>query len=130
MSGSSAITLLLVALAGAVGTALRYGAGLALAHERLPDFPWGTLFVNVVGSFLLGLVAESLAERRVLGADARLVIGTGMMGGFTTYSTFNLETLRLIERGDPGRAALYVGATLLLCLVAGAGGLALGRALR
>jgi CrcB protein len=121
---------LLVALGGAAGTLLRWLAGLALAREGWPDFPWGTLAVNVIGSFALGVVAESMADRRLWGVDARLVLGTGVMGGFTTYSTFNLETLRYFERGEHGRAALYVAVTLGVCLLAGLGGLAAGRALR
>lgn len=125
MSGQTA---LLVALGGAIGTLLRWATGLAA--ERWPALPWGTLAVNVIGSFALGIVAESLEGKRILGSDARVVLGTGVMGGFTTYSTFNLETLRMIERGDHGRAALYAGATLVLCLAAGAGGLAIGRAVR
>jgi len=119
-----------IALGGAAGTLLRWLVGLGVAHERLPDFPWSTLLVNVAGSFALGLVAEALAERRLFGVEARLVLGTGVLGGFTTYSTFNLETLRLLERAEHGRAALYVAATVGASLLAGLAGLAAGRALR
>jgi CrcB protein len=128
--GGPASTALLIALGGALGTLLRWGTGLAIARESWPDFPWGTFTVNVVGSFALGLVAEALGERRMLGTEVRLFLGTGVLGGFTTYSSFNLETLRMLERGDHGKAALYVAATVVVCLLAGAGGLALGRALR
>jgi CrcB protein len=117
---------IVVALAGALGTLLRYAAGLAAA--RLSELPAGTLFVNVVGSFALGFVAEALAGVEVFGCDARLVLGTGLLGGFTTYSSFNLETLKLAQEGQPLLAGAYVAATLLGCLAAGAAGLALAGA--
>lgn len=123
--------LLLVAGGGAIGTALRYGVALLLVREDVRNaFPWATFAVNVLGSFLLGMVAEALAERRIWGVDARAVVGTGMLGGFTTYSSFNLETLRMIEAGEHGKAGLYVTATLVVCMVAGVLGLVAGRALR
>lgn len=123
--------LLLVAGGGAIGTALRYGVALLLVREDVrAAFPWATFAVNVLGSFLLGLAAEALAERRIFGVDARSVVGTGMLGGFTTYSSFNLETLRMIEAGEHGKAGLYVGATLVACMVAGLLGVIAGRALR
>lgn len=120
----------LIGLGGAAGTLLRYGIGEA-AKSRFPDawFPLGTFAANALGSLALGFVFVFLSGREVFGVDARLVFGTGMMGGFTTYSTFNLETLKLIEGGATGRAAMYVLATVVTCLVFGAGGLALGRAL-
>jgi CrcB protein len=119
---------LLVALAGGIGSALRFA--IAIALERRSELPWATLAVNVVGSFLLGVVAISLEGKRILGVDARVVLGTGLLGGFTTYSSFNLETLRMLERSEHGKAALYVGATLIVCMVAGMAGLALGRSIR
>lgn len=125
MSGQTA---LLVGLGGALGTLLRWAIGLGA--ERWPEFPWGTLAANAIGSFGLGVIAISLEGKRVLGVEARVVLGTGVMGGFTTYSTFNLETLRLIERGDHARAAAYVIVTLALCIAAGASGIALGHSLR
>jgi CrcB protein len=89
--------------------------------------PWGTLLANLVGSFLLGLVASRAAGKTLLGVDAQLVLGVGVMGGFTTYSSFNLETIRLFEEAGAGRALLYVSATLIFCLAGGAAGLVLGR---
>lgn len=122
--------LLLVALGGAVGTSLRYGVGLGVARWLGTAFPFGTLVANVLGSFLLGLLMEAAPERPIFGVEARLVLGTGMMGGFTTYSSFNLETLRLAEQGEWGRCGLYLGATLVVCLLAGLGGIWLARSLR
>lgn len=120
----------LIALGGAAGTALRYGISVGMLRWLGPAFPWGTLAANVIGSFLLGVVMEVSGERELFGVQAKLVLGTGVMGGFTTYSSFNLETLRLAEQGAWGRAAIYVGATVAVCLLAGLGGLALARSLK
>lgn len=121
---------LLVALGGAVGTLLRHGVSLVVVSHPHANWPFGTFIVNVVGSFALGVVAETCAGRTLLGQDLRIVLGTGLMGGFTTYSSFNLETLRLANEGQLGRSAVYVAATLVCCLIAGIGGLALGRLAR
>lgn len=120
---------LLVALGGAVGTVLRRMVGLLSAQYLEAPFPLGTLAVNVLGSFSLGLVYYLAAEQTIAGVEARLVLGTGVMGGFTTYSSFNLETLLLLQQGQFSRALLYLGLTLTSCIVAGFAGLALGKAL-
>lgn len=122
--------LVLIATGGGVGTALRYAIGVGATRWLGASFPWGTLAVNVIGSLALGVVMEAAGEREIAGVQARLVLGTGVLGGFTTYSSFNLETIRLAEQGAWGRAALYLGATLLVCLLAGVGGVALARSLR
>ncbi len=111
------MTVFAVALGGAVGAVLRYFAGTLLT------FPLATLFVNVVGSFLIGLAFVLLATQE------RYVpfIMTGVLGGFTTYSTFSLDALRLIEGGQFGGAMFYVVGTLVLCLLGCACGLWLGR---
>ena len=125
------LTVLLVSLGGAVGTALRFGVNRGFALWVPPVYAWGaTLTVNVVGSFLLGLVAEWVGERRFWGVEGRLVLGTGVLGGFTTYSSFNLEVLRMAENGDATLAGGYGLATLVLCLVAGFAGLWVGRLVR
>jgi len=123
------VQVLWIALFGGLGTALRYGVGLASVRLLGPAFPFGTLAVNVLGSLALGVVAEGLAGVMVFGVEARLVLGVGLLGGFTTYSSFNLETLRLAEAGQLDRALLYGLATVVGCLLAGLAGLALGRAL-
>jgi fluoride exporter len=122
--------LLLIALGGAVGASLRYGVGVGVSRLAGVGFPFGTLAANLLGSFLLGLLMEAAPERPIAGVPAKLVLGTGLLGGFTTYSSFNLETLRLAEQGQVGRAALYVGVTGVACLLAGAAGMGLARSLR
>lgn len=120
----------MVGLGGAVGSCLRYGLGLALTRWLGGAWPWGTLAANVVGSLFLGLVMELAPERPLAGAKLKHVLGVGVMGGFTTYSSFNLETIRLAEAGSWGRAVLYPTATVALCLLAGWAGLLLARGLR
>jgi CrcB protein len=123
-------TALLIAAGGALGTLLRYGVGVGLAPWLGSGFPYGTLAVNLLGSLLLVTLMETAPELRLLGVELRLLVGTGVLGGFTTYSAFNLETLRMVQQGQVGRAGLYLSATLIGCLVAGWLGLSLGRALR
>jgi CrcB protein len=117
-----------IAVAGGIGTALRYGAGVAAARWG-GELPYGTLLVNALGSFALAVVVEALAGTTLLGVEARLLLGVGLLGGFTTYSSFNLETLRLAQAGQLDRALLYAMATMLGCLLAGLAGLVVGRAL-
>lgn len=108
--------LLAVFLGGGVGASLRWGVSLAVPGM------WGTQIVNVLGSVGLAyLIARGVPE------PWKLVLGTGLMGGFTTYSTFNADTLARIEAGQPGMAALNVALTLVLCLGSGALGLWLGK---
>ncbi len=123
---------LLVALGGAVGTLFRYSLSVGTKRwigEAVP-FPVATFAANVLGSLLLGIVLVWGEGREIGGVDARLVLGTGMMGGFTTYSSFDLETLKLFEAGHSGRALIYLLATVLVCLGSGWIGLTLGRAIR
>ncbi|MDH5675140.1 MAG: fluoride efflux transporter CrcB [Myxococcales bacterium] len=120
---------LLIGLGGAVGTLMRYGLTLALAKTAGTAFPFGTLLANALGSFLLGVVAEAFAGASLGGTDYRLILGVGVMGGFTTYSSFNLETLRMVEQGEPARALLYALTMAALCLGCGVGGIRLGRLL-
>ena len=120
--------LLLISAGGAVGTAARYALSVALARALGPALPYGTFAVNVLGSFLLGVVVQaSLGPAPLLSPTARLVLGTGVMGGFTTYSAFNQETLGFLQTGAWGTAALYVAATVAICLLAGALGIATAR---
>ena len=120
-------TLFQVALGGAIGAAGRYLTGLAALRLLGPGFPWGTLTVNVVGSFVMGVLVVTLAH---LGANrfAPLLM-TGILGGFTTFSAFSLDALTLWERGETLTAALYVGASVSLSLAAIIAGLALARSL-
>ena len=93
--------------------------GASASEKALPEsFPWGTFIVNVLGSALLGAIAATaVMEPPRLSAEARLLLGTGVMGGFTTYSTFNAEVLRALQAGAVAKAALYLAATVVLCLL-------------
>jgi len=111
---------LLVFLGAGLGGVLRHGVNLIAARTG-PSFPWGTLTINVAGSVLMGLVTGWFALRGGP-AQARLFVATGILGGFTTFSTFSLEAFGLIERGETGAALAYV----LSSVIAGIGGLFLG----
>jgi len=121
--------LALISLGGAVGTAARYLLSVWLLRALGPAFPYGTLAVNVIGSFLLGVIMQAGLDTTVLSPTARVVLGTGVMGGFTTYSTFNYETLQYLQEGAWAMASLNVATTLLVCLAAGALGVAVARGL-
>jgi CrcB protein len=112
---------------GAAGTGARYLlSGWALGTLG-SAFPWGTLAVNVIGSFLLGLLMQVGLATPLLSPTLRLSLTTGVMGGFTTYSTFNYETIRYVQDGSWPVALANVAATLIGCFVAGLAGLAGGR---
>ena len=121
------VRLLWIALGGAVGTAARYLLSGWIARSAGPGFPWGTFAVNTIGSFLLGLLMRTTLGSPSFSPTLRLALSVGVLGGFTTYSTFNYETLRSIEEGAWGIAFANLGATLLGCLLAGWLGLAVGR---
>ena len=118
---------LVVFLGGGVGAALRHGVNLAAARLLGTGFPYGTLTVNVVGSLLMGLMAAWFAFEGSPSQHWRLFLTTGMLGGFTTFSTFSLDTALLYERGELGLAALYVVASVAAGLLGLFGGLALIR---
>jgi CrcB protein len=119
---------LLVCLGGAAGTGARYLFGGWAQRTLGAGFPYGTLIINAVGSFLLVVIMHLSLETGAISPDARAIFGTGVMGGFTTYSTFNYETFRMIQQGSFGMGALYLAATVVGCLGAGALGLVLARA--
>jgi|SRR5690348_10044820 CrcB protein len=121
--------LVLISLGGALGTAARYLLSVWLLRTLGPAFPYGTLAVNVVGSFLLGIVMQMGGDTSPLSPTTRLVLGTGVMGGFTTYSAFNYETLHYLQQGAWATAGFYVVTTLLVCLGAGGLGVWLARSL-
>ncbi len=105
-----------VALGGAAGSVLRYGAGRLAINYFGPTTVVATFAVNVSGSFALGLFYALAAERTSLPVEIRALIGIGLIGGYTTCSTFSFETLRLLESGDLTRAAASVLGNLLLGL--------------
>ena len=112
-------SLLLVILGGGLGSGARYLVSLALLGWLGPNLPWGTLLVNLLGSGLLGALIEGGLRAPVISPEVRLLLTTGVMGGFTTYSTYNLETLRMLEQGATALALGYVAVTLVGCLLAG-----------
>lgn len=121
--------LLLVCLGGALGSAARYLAGTWTAGALGTTFPAGTLLVNVTGSLLIALVMRLSLRSRAVPPDLRLFLTTGVMGGYTTYSSFCYETLRYLESGAPASAAVYLLGTLVGCFAAGLLGDALARLL-
>ena len=123
------IQLVLICLGGAVGTGARYLLGGLVARWAGPDFPHGTLLINVLGSFLIGLVQQVGLSTLLIPDSLRLVLAIGVLGGFTTYSSFSYETLKLAETGSWMGAGLNVGLTTVLCLGGCALGLSLGRVL-
>jgi CrcB protein len=120
---------LLIFIGGGVGSALRYGASRASLELIGPNFPAGTLFVNVVGSTLMGILAAWFALSGEADQTARLFLTTGITGGFTTFSAFSLDTAVLWERGAQATTIGYVLATLVLSVGGLFAGMAATRAL-
>jgi CrcB protein len=104
--------LAIVAAGGALGAALRHLTGIAMLRLMGAGFPWGTLAVNVVGSFLMGVFIELLARRFGASTEMRLLVATGVLGGFTTFSSFSLDVAVLWERGATVLAMGYVMASV------------------
>ena len=125
------VTTLWVALGSAIGGAARYWCSVIIARHFGETFPWGTLIVNVTGSLLIGVFAALTApDARLLVAPAwRLFFMVGVFGGFTTFSTFSLETLSLMQNGEWLRGGLYVMGSVVLCLAGVFVGYALGAAI-
>ncbi|NDW07266.1 fluoride efflux transporter CrcB [Jiella pacifica] len=120
---------LIVALGGGIGAALRHLSGMAALRLLGAGFPYGTMFVNVLGSFVMGVFIELLARRFGASDELRLFFATGVLGGFTTFSSFSLDTAFLYERGDLVLAAVYVIGSVVVGVAALFAGLALVRAL-
>lgn len=107
-----------VALGGALGAMARYGVSIWIFNTSGNKFPYATLSVNVLGSFIMGLLFVFIVERAALPAEMRSLLMVGFLGAFTTYSTFSLDALSLWQNGHLFLALVYVLATLILCLVA------------
>ena len=122
------MTWLAVVLGGGLGAGLRHAANVVALRWLGPGFPWGTLFVNVLGSALMGALVALLLARPQL-APYRTFLATGLLGGLTTFSTFSLDAVALWERGDAGSAMVYVLGSLALGLGGLVAGLAVVRAL-
>lgn len=122
---------LLVFLGAGIGGAFRHAVNIGCARYCGMTFPWGTLTVNVVGSFLMGAIAGWLAFKTSEGwsQPLRLFLTTGILGGFTTFSAFSLDAVLIWERGQAGVAAGYIAASVLFSLAALVSGLAVIRAM-
>jgi CrcB protein len=123
--------LLLVFLGAGLGGSLRHGVNLVALRHAAGDFPIGTLFINVAGSFVMGALAAWFALKGGQSATQplRLFLMTGVLGGFTTFSAFSLETISMWERGEAAGAAAYVAASVVLSLIGLVAGMALVRSL-
>ncbi len=119
--------LIFIAMGGAIGAVLRYGASLSVYSLLGRGFPYGTLFVNVTGSLLMGLLGVMMLERFNIGPEWRAAVLVGVLGSFTTFSTFSIETLNLLEQGDVMRAVTNIVLSVLVCLVAVWFGVLIGR---
>ena len=117
-----------VAFGGAIGSVARYGVGIGSTKLFGLAFPWGTLIINIVGSFLIGAFAESFALRWDAPQAVRVFLTVGICGGFTTFSTFSLDAYLLMERGELWPAAAYMAGSVVLSIGALVAGLCLMRA--
>jgi CrcB protein len=118
---------LLIGGGAVLGANARYWLTNFFVQRLGPAFPYGTLFINVTGSFLLGFVLVLVANRFVVDPGYRLLIGTGFMGAYTTFSTFSYDTIVLLERGDVVPALMNVGTSVAVSLVAAYLGIVLAR---
>ena len=123
------LQLLTIAGGGALGAILRFGMSAYVYRVLGRDFPYGTLAVNMVGSLVMGLLFILFVERGLVSAEWRSAIIIGFLGAFTTFSTFSIETLVLLESGELSKAALNVVLSVTLCLLATWFGLVIGRQL-
>jgi CrcB protein len=122
------VRIILLLAFGAAGTLARYGLDGWIQNRLGPAFPSGTLIVNILGCFLLGAIGEYSLAHLSVPPDWRIGLTTGMMGAFTTFSTFGWESVRMLETGEWAKAAVYVGASLLGGLAAMMLGMRLGSA--
>ena len=122
-------SLLLVMTGGAIGAAARYLTGQLMLALLGPGYPWGTLTVNLAGGLLMGLLVGLLARMSVTGEPWRLFLAVGVLGGFTTFSSFALDAVTMIERGDWAPAAGYAIASVTGSVLAVFAGLGIVRAL-
>lgn len=120
---------ILIGLAGAVGTLSRYGIGLWAGRTLGTSFPYSTLIVNVVGCFFIAFVSQLALSTTLISPTARLTLTTGLMGGLTTYSSFNFETTELLRVGAWASGLTNLGLTVVSCFVSGLLGLAAARLL-
>ncbi len=115
-----------VAIGGALGSMARFWLGNAVALAVGSELPWGTLLINVIGSFVISFFGflTGTSQRFAVPYEARVFVTVGICGGFTTFSSFSLQTVELVRTGQAGRAGLYIAASVILCLAACALGFA------
>jgi CrcB protein len=118
---------LIVFLGGGLGAAIRHGINLASARAFGTGFPYGTLLINITGSLVMGLTAAYFAFKGDASQHWRLFLTTGILGGYTTFSTFSLDAALLYERGEVGAAAFYVLGSVVLSIAGLFAGMALVR---
>ena len=121
--------LLAVALGGAIGSLLRYFTAGAIQSAAWPGFPWGIFVVNISGGFAMGIIVELSALKLNLTPEMRAFLTVGILGGYTTFSTFSLDSVLLIERGSYASAAIYVVGSAVLSILALFAGLWLVRSI-
>jgi CrcB protein len=126
--GGQVATWIWVALGGALGSMARFWLGAAVANLTGPQFPWGTLLINILGSFVIGLFGALTGTRGPVGvpSDIRIFVMVGLCGGFTTFSAFSLQTLELMHAGEVLWAGASILGSVVLCLLAVWAGAALG----
>jgi CrcB protein len=120
---------MLVAAGGAIGAATRWALGGWVAGRLGPGFPWHTMIVNLTGALLIGMLMGASVDRSLVSTDWRTFLGTGVLGGYTTFSTLAFETTRLLEQGFYGQAVLNMAGSGVLGVAVAVAGLALGRML-
>ena len=123
------LPVVLVFVGGGLGAVMRYGMTIGVGRMAGTGFPLATLSVNVIGSFLMGAIVAWFAFRGESGQEWRLFLTTGVLGGFTTFSAFSLETMLLYERGDTMLAGLYVVLSVVVSILALAAGLMVVRSI-
>jgi len=112
------MTYLAVACGGAIGAMSRYWVYNAFLKASESKFPWATLTVNIVGSFLIGVAFILITERSEVGSEMRGLVTVGFLGAFTTFSTFSMDTIGLLEQGQIASAVSYVLSSVLVCIIA------------
>ncbi len=117
------LNFLLVGLGGAIGAMMRHGVNMASLKWMGPDFPYGTLTANILGSLAIGILAGCFTHFASWSQELRLFLVVGILGGFTTFSSFSLDTILLFEKGAALQASLYVAASFVVSLAATLGGL-------
>ena len=105
-----------VAVGGALGCVSRYYLTAFIQQRAGPSFPVGTLLINITGSFLLGFIMRYTLQSGVVSAETRMLLTSGFCGGYTTFSTYSYETAMMLDDGEYGRAALYIGSSVVLAL--------------